>query len=125
MPRDGTRILVALLLLIAGSVAASGFDHDTIRLLRQQGQIVPLDEIIADATRRYSEGRLLEAELDHEPEYGLVYEIKFLDGQDRLRELYYNARSGELLIYEIYEIDAQGRLREYAYDARTGQLLAD
>jgi uncharacterized membrane protein YkoI len=117
----------ALIVLLAVGAAAFSdeYDHDTVRHLREQGKIVPLQALIEDAGRRYGGGRILEAELEHRDDHGLVYEIEFLDTHGRKRELYYDAASGELLIYEVYETDTRGRLRNVEYDARTGRRLDD
>lgn len=127
MPERRLPSLVALIALLAVGAAtlADEYDHDEVRRLREQGRIVALQTLIEDAGRRYGVGRLLEAELERHDEYGLVYEIEFLDADGRKRELYYDAASGELLIYEVYETDARGRLRSVEYDARTGRRLDD
>lgn len=120
-----TAVALIALLAVGAATVADEYDHDEARRLREQGKIVPLQALIEDAGRRYGVGRLLEAELERRDDYGLVYEIEFLDANGQKRELYYDAASGELLIYEVYETDARGRLRSVEYDARTGRRLDD
>lgn len=89
--------LTAALVLAAalsGSVSA-GRDHDEIRRLRDTGQILSLEAIIAAHRRQHQDGQLLEAELELE-RGRYVYELKFLDDDGAVREFEYDARTGEL-----------------------------
>lgn len=122
--RPGAASLLAALVgsLLLFGVGAEELDHDTIRALRRQGVIVSLHAITKDAQRRYSNGRVLEAELRRR-DGRLIYEIEFLDSAGNMRELYYAAESGELIAYETYEIDADGRLLGIEHDAASGRPL--
>lgn len=113
--------LAGLLTGIAPSTWAD-FDHDEIRQLREAGDILPLEDIIARFRTGQESGRILETKLDNK--HGrYIYEIELLDTDGNVRELYYDAHSGELLIYELYLPNAQGVMEEIEYDARTHQPL--
>ena len=73
----------------------AGRDHDEIRRLRNAGQILSLETIIANHHRRHPGGRLLEAELEFERNR-YVYDLKILGHDGAVREFEYDARSGEL-----------------------------
>lgn len=88
-----TALLLAALLL--GSPALADGDHDRARRAMEEGRILPLRDILARAEAEYP-GQLIEAEL--EDEHGaLVYEIKMLSADGRVRKLLYDARSGALI----------------------------
>lgn len=83
-------------LLMAGSPAIAGeSDHDRARRAVEEGQILPLREILARAEAAYP-GQLIEAEL--EDKHGkLIYEIKLLTKDGQLMKLIYDAASGDVL----------------------------
>lgn len=69
-------------------------DHD-IYDARRAGKVLPLNEIM-----KKLEGRLKGAviEIEFEYEYGRpVYEFKYVTPQGRLREMYVDARTGEVV----------------------------
>jgi len=73
-------------------------DDDEVRQLRQlrnAGQIVSLETILAQHRRRYPSGQLLEAKLEFE-QGRYVYELKLLGNDGVVREFEYDARTGEL-----------------------------
>lgn len=128
--RFSARIVAAVVLaavtvvgIRSGTAQAKDFDHDDVRELHQEGKIVSLETIIADAQRRYGGGHVLEAELQRRPHFGLVYEIEFLDNHGTMHELYYSAKTGKLLMYEVFVTDSKGRLHSYDYDVKNGRLL--
>lgn len=70
-------------------------DHDRARQAVLAGEILPLSKIL-DLVEREFGGELIEAEL--ETHHGrLVYEIKLVSRDGRLRRLIYDARDGTLL----------------------------
>jgi len=70
-------------------------DHDRARQAVLAGEILPLSKIL-DLVERDFGGELIEAEL--ETHHGrLVYEIKLVSRDGRLRRLIYDARDGTLL----------------------------
>ncbi len=91
--RISVAALAAVLVGASGLVVASG--HEEAKALRDAGEIVSLEAVLADAKQEHN-GRVLEAELEHE--HGqYVYEVELLDKNGRVRELVYDAQSGELL----------------------------
>lgn len=82
-------------LTLASVVVASERDQDRARELTQAGAIVPLEQILSSARERYT-GRILEAELDKDAS-GYYYELEIVDTEGLVRELKYDAVSGELL----------------------------
>jgi len=79
----------------AAEPAYSTREYDEVLRLRQRGDILPLEDILARA-RRYHAGQVLEAELE---------------------------TLGERYVYEVQLVDEQGRVRELRFDAATGQLI--
>ena len=123
-PAPATLAALAALAVCALALTARAerLDLERVRALREAGEIHVLGDILRDARRRYRAGRLVEAELEKEGGR-LVYEVKFLDGDGRLHELYYDARSGRLFAIERHERDASGRLRDVLYDPVTGRRM--
>lgn len=82
------------LLTITGLVSTQGFaDHDRARALRESGEIQPLEQIIRRAKEMHP-GRVLEVEL-HDDSGRLIYEIELVGERGVVRELYFDARTGE------------------------------
>ena len=96
------RPVLAALLWAAGMstvLSAAERSHDEIKHLRDTGEILPLETIIARHQRQHSGGRLLEAELEYE--HGCyVYGLKILGTDGVVREFEYDARTGELWAIE-------------------------
>jgi uncharacterized membrane protein YkoI len=61
----------------------------------QEGQILTLSAIL-DIVRPVTGDDILEVEVEHE-EFGLAYEIYFLDPQGYRRKIYVDARTGDLV----------------------------
>lgn len=92
------QLLTGLLLsaLIGANVWADD-DHERARDLVTRGEIMSLAELLQQIDS--VEGgklRLLEAELETKKER-LVYELEFIDEQGVVRELLFDARTGEAL----------------------------
>jgi len=118
------RLLPVLLFSLALSPAgADSLDHDRVKHLRDRGEIVALEHILAAARRRIPGLRMLEVELSRHNDGRLVYELEFLNAAGEVLEYYYDARTGELVAYEVYRLDDEGRLIGLEYDARSGELL--
>jgi uncharacterized membrane protein YkoI len=102
-----TRLLAAAAALaLAGSFAAAGAhgsddddhgrgDHERARAALEAGEIAPLREILERAQADFP-GTLLEVELEREDGRWL-YEIELLAPGGRVLELFYDARTAELL----------------------------
>ena len=88
--------LIAGILIVLSTAIPADQDHDTSKRLREAGKILSLEAIVDNYRQRYGGGRILEVELEFE-RGRYVYEIKFLDQNGRVRELEYDARTGELL----------------------------
>ena len=70
-------------------------DQEAAERLTQQGDILPLEQILEQA-RQHRDGRILETELERE--YGrYLYEIELLDETGRVYELKFDAATGELI----------------------------
>ncbi|KAF0865689.1 PepSY domain-containing protein [Pseudomonas sp. LD120] len=89
--------LAALALLLSCSWAqARDLDQDEALRLRQQGVILPLEQLLQQAMDRYPGAKLLEAEL--EEKHGLyIYEVELLTVDGVVRELDLDATTGRLL----------------------------
>ncbi|MBC9033724.1 PepSY domain-containing protein [Sphingomonas sp. JC676] len=73
-------------------------EAQAIRTAVQRGEVIPLPRILALAQARV-QGEVLEVELEHEQKR-LLYEIKILAGNGRVRELKLDARTGALIKIE-------------------------
>jgi len=92
-----TLIMVQLLSGVT-PVIADG-DHLQARRLVESGEVLPLQSIL-DKYRADYPGRVIEVEL--EKKHGrIIYEIEIVDDRGEVRELYVNARNGELLKVEV------------------------
>ncbi|WP_434562346.1 PepSY domain-containing protein [Pseudomonas sp. Z4-20] len=92
-----TRGRWALVLLTFCSLAvARDLDQDEALQLRQQGVILPLEQLLQQALDRHPGAKLLEAEL--EEKHGVyIYEVELLDTDGVVRELDLEAATGRLL----------------------------
>ncbi|WP_210639670.1 MULTISPECIES: PepSY domain-containing protein [unclassified Pseudomonas] len=86
-----------LALLAFCSVAmARDLDQDEALQLRQQGVILPLEQLLQQALDLHPGAKLLEAEL--EEKHGVyIYEVELLDTDGVVRELDLEAATGRLL----------------------------
>jgi uncharacterized membrane protein YkoI len=87
----------ALVLLTFCSLAAArDLDQDEALQLRQQGVILPLEQLLQQALDLHPGAKLLEAEL--EEKHGVyIYEVELLDTDGVVRELDLEATTGRLL----------------------------
>lgn len=86
--------------------ARADSDHDRAYLLKQAGEIVPLMQILDDATRE-RQGTVLEIEmkgdLEEEGEGGrgrIIYEVEILDAEGVVWKLFYDAHTGRRISEE-------------------------
>jgi uncharacterized membrane protein YkoI len=70
-------------------------DHEQVRMLQQQGDILSLEQILGRA-RNHHQGRVLEAELKPKGDR-YVYEVELVDDGGQVWEMKLDAVSGELL----------------------------
>jgi uncharacterized membrane protein YkoI len=88
----------SMLCLVLGcaSAQARDLDQDEALRLRQQGTILPLEQLMELALGRHPGSRLLEAELEEKHgEYR--YEFELLTAEGIVRELKFDARDSRLL----------------------------
>lgn len=92
--------MLAVLAIGAAAEDRAEREHDRAMRLVKEGSVLPLEEIVARASKD-APGHLIEAELD-EKNGRYVYELEVADpATGRVTELRYDARSGELLATEI------------------------
>ncbi|RDD62778.1 PepSY domain-containing protein [Ferruginivarius sediminum] len=108
------RTLVPFILTVAllGAAPLVADDHDFARRAVERGEILPLGSILTRVQRDFS-GQILEVELeraDDAPFDGqLIYEVTMLAPGGDVTELYYDARTGELLLARGHDLEHAGR----------------
>lgn len=80
----------------AFNAAARDIKHDEALALRQQGEIMPLEQLLTAISKRYPDARLLDVELEEEKGV-YVYEVELVTREGQVRELEINARNGRVL----------------------------
>ncbi|WP_433741457.1 PepSY domain-containing protein [Pseudomonas putida] len=75
---------------------ARDLDQDEALRLRQQGVILPLEQLLQQALALYPGAKLLEAELEEKDDV-YIYEVELLTAQGVVRELDLDAATGRLL----------------------------
>jgi uncharacterized membrane protein YkoI len=90
------RILLLVSALLAAASSATDLDHDDALELRRRGELLPLETLLAAVRQRHPGATLLEAELEDE-DGRIVYELEILTRSGQVRELEFDARSGDLL----------------------------
>lgn len=93
--RTAQAVLVALLALCS-LASARDLDQDEALQLRQQGIILPLEQLLSDALGRYPGAKLLEAELEEKHDR-YEYEVELLTLEGVVREIKLDASNGALL----------------------------
>lgn len=93
--RNSSRLALVLLAFCSMAVARD-LDQDEALRLRQQGVILPLEQLLRQALDRYPGAKLLEAELE-EKHNVYVYEVELLTTEGVVRELDLDATTGHLL----------------------------
>lgn len=88
--------LAVLWLTCVGQAVARDLSQDEALKLRQEGKVLASQTFIQRALERHPKARLLELEL--EKKHGrYIYEVELLTVQGQVRELKFDASSGELL----------------------------
>ena len=90
------RRMALLLLAFCSAVMARDLDQDEALRLRQQGVILPLEQLLQQAMGRYPGAKLLEAELEEKHDV-YIYEVELLTPEGVVRELDIDATTGRLL----------------------------
>jgi uncharacterized membrane protein YkoI len=86
-------------LLGGAAFASERTRHNEVLQLRESGQIMPMEEIMARA-REAQPGHLIEVELERE-DGRYIYELKILDAEGRVHELEMDAATAEVLKRKI------------------------
>lgn len=73
-------------------------EHEVVREALQRGEVLPLVKILAIANQQVP-GDVIEVELEQD-KVGLIYEIKILTGNGRVREVKIDARTGNVVKIE-------------------------
>jgi uncharacterized membrane protein YkoI len=73
-------------------------EHEVVREALQRGEVLPLVKILAIANQQVP-GDVIEVELEQE-KVGLIYEIKILTSNGRVREVKIDARTGNVVKIE-------------------------
>ena len=82
-------------IVLGSQLALADTDYDTVRKLREAGDILPLETILHKLEQTHP-GKVLEIEL--EKSHGQVfYEIEMLDTKGRVWKLKVDPRSGDVL----------------------------
>lgn len=100
MPSTSRAIPVILALAVAmlpagGADARKRTDHDEVRRAVEQGEIKPLATIL-DIVRAKLPGEITSVEIENKKGQWL-YEFRTIDAQGRLREVYVDARTAEIV----------------------------
>ncbi|UVL63438.1 PepSY domain-containing protein [Pseudomonas sp. B21-032] len=93
--RTAQTFLIALLALCS-LASARDLDQDEALLLRKQGVILPLEQLLQSALGRYPGAKLLEAELEEKHDR-YEYEVELLTPEGVVREIKLDATNGALL----------------------------
>lgn len=94
-----TCLAIAMATTTSLSADGDGESAREISRLLTQGEILPLASIL-EIVRPITGVHVLEVEVEHE-DFGLVYEIYFLDPQGLRREIYVDARTGKILMQKL------------------------
>ncbi|KRP59102.1 PepSY domain-containing protein [Pseudomonas trivialis] len=94
--RRAASLAVLVLLAFCSSLAARDLNQDEALALRQQGVILPLEQLLQQAMARHPGARLLEAELEKKHgEY--AYEVELVTTEGVVREIKLDATTGVLI----------------------------
>ncbi|MDZ3829746.1 PepSY domain-containing protein [Pseudomonas monsensis] len=91
-----TRRTALALVLFCSMAQARDLDQDEALSLRQQGVILPLEQVLQQAMDRYPGSKLLEVELEEKHDV-YIYEVELLTAEGVARELHLKAATGELV----------------------------
>lgn len=92
------KLIIVFSLVIPAFAAAKDIDQDDAKVLRQQGVILPLEEIL-QAAQRIHPGRVIEIELEKKRN-SYIYEVEIADNKGQIWEMKFNASDATLLSEE-------------------------
>ncbi|MBN2977044.1 PepSY domain-containing protein [Pseudomonas lactucae] len=93
--RTGSRVALVLVVFCSG-LQARDLNQDEALALRQQGVILPLEQLLQQAMERHPGSRLLEAELEKKHGH-YAYEVELLTTDGVVREIKLDATTGVLI----------------------------
>lgn len=85
-----------LFLLLASGVSARDLAQDEALRLREQGRIMPLEQLLSLVGKRHAGASLLEVELEEEDDI-YIYEVELATREGVVRELEIDASTGTIL----------------------------
>ena len=91
-------VIIGLWVLCPTYIVQADDDYIEAKRLRDVGEILSLEDILKNVRRTYP-GRILELELENE-RGRVIYELEILGADSIVREIYIDAKSGELLSVE-------------------------
>lgn len=94
--RRASTHMALVLLAFCTVVMARDLDQDEALRLRQQGVILPLEQLLQQALDLYPGAKMLEAELEEKHDV-YIYEVELLTTEGVVRELDLDAITGHLL----------------------------
>jgi len=93
------KLVLVIFLVMPGVMLAKDIDQDEAKLLRQEGAILPLEEILEAAQKQHS-GRVIQVELE-EKHGRYVYEVEIADNNGKVWEMKIDAHDATLLSQEL------------------------
>lgn len=90
------KLLLLLFAALALTASARDIPQSEARQLTEDGVIISLEKLLKPIYKKYPKARLLDAELEYEQNQ-YRYEIDIVTEQGIVRELDFNAATGELL----------------------------
>lgn len=85
-----------LFLVLAGGVNARDLSQDEALRLREQGRIIPLEQLLSLVEKRHPYASLLEVELEEDDDV-YIYEVELATRDGVVRELEIDASTGRIL----------------------------
>lgn len=89
-------VRVLLFLIFTGSVNARDLSQDEALRLREQGRIIPLEQLLRLIESRHPKASLLEVELEEDDDI-YIYEVELVTRAGVVRELEIDASTGTVL----------------------------
>ena len=88
-------VLLCAALFTTGTAHADRRDHELARQALEQGQVLPLREVLDRIERQFG-GQVLKIEFERE-DGRFIYEIRLLQDDGRMAKLEVDARDGQVL----------------------------
>ena len=98
MSKGLSGLIIFIMLAASPVMADKDVDHNEAQALREQGVILPLEDIL-QKVEKVRPGRIMEVELEKKRER-YIYEIEIADPKGQVWELKVNASDGSLISQE-------------------------